>query len=433
VLEPPQRGDARTGIEQPSREGKAPRVENFNPLKSQLDLLESTLVALHAERVELLQWLEWHDGFDPDATSALIVEEEAQIADDAARIAELSSVVADTKSRADRIRPATLRGWNPLYWLSAERALAQRKLAGYLKTAAELESEVHQQETHRQQILERLTEDQESMAEYAVFDRGQFVRRLDELAIEIDAGTFEAEALRPRSAALELDLEAPLALLMDSQARIQALQQDIAEAEALERKLNRASNSYEKAMVHQECERRFGAGSPSAVVRQTTTRIATANRDSSKLERRLRDISRRGSLDIRSVVVDGSNLCYEGDRLIGLFALRALCARLAGEVNITVVFDNSIRVRLGLPNDRVLRSQLPGIKVHVMASKRGADETILDLADEPTSFVVSNDNYSDFRDKAAVRDSRIIRHEIVNDRVLVRDLRIDVAFDRQGE
>lgn len=66
-----------------------------------------------------------------------------------------------------------------------------------------------------------------------------------------------------------------------------------------------------------------------------------------------------------------------------------------------------------------------------MGSKEAADELILDEARGANVFVISNDRFADFPDKQAVREDRIIRHEIVGDRVIVRDLKIDVEFNRE--
>nr|WP_239529016.1 hypothetical protein [Paenarthrobacter ilicis] len=199
-------------------------------------------------------------------------------------------------------------------------------------------------------------------------------------------------------------------------------------AERYGQELGWASNSYERAKVHEKCKSHLGEGSPSKIISKVDRELNIRRRDAAKLERRFRDIARRGSLDVQALVIDGSNLSYEGSKFLGLFAVRALCTRLASEFEVTVVFDASTRTKLGIPTDEKLRSQLPGVNVHVVVSGTSADETILDVAQDPTTFVVSNDRFADFPDKAVVREDRIIRHEIINGRVLVRDLKIDIAY-----
>jgi hypothetical protein len=48
------------------------------------------------------------------------------------------------------------------------------------------------------------------------------------------------------------------------------------------------------------------------------------------------------------------------------------------------------------------------------------------------AFVLSNDQFQEFPEKAAKRYGRVIRHEIVTGRVIVHDLNIDVEFGNQA-
>ena len=77
------------------------------------------------------------------------------------------------------------------------------------------------------------------------------------------------------------------------------------------------------------------------------------------------------------------------------------------------MFDASIR-RAPRVNDNHLRRELPGTKVHVVASQGEADETILHAAQDEFVFVLSDDRYAEYRDKSVVHDKHLIRHEIIN-------------------
>ncbi len=80
-------------------------------------------------------------------------------------------------------------------------------------------------------------------------------------------------------------------------------------------------------------------------------------------------------------------------------------------------------------SDDDLRTALPAAKIHVVQSGRQADETVLDAATKATAWVVSNDRFGDYRDKRCVKEGRIIRHEILSDRILVHDLGVDEPID----
>ena len=97
------------------------------------------------------------------------------------------------------------------------------------------------------------------------------------------------------------------------------------------------------------------------------------------------------------IIIDGKNLCFEGNTFIGLAALIPLTEQVAKRYDVTVVFDASIRRDLKMSDDQLAKA-LPAAKVHVVASRAKADETILDAAHESTAWVISNDRYGDYRD-----------------------------------
>ena len=95
------------------------------------------------------------------------------------------------------------------------------------------------------------------------------------------------------------------------------------------------------------------------------------------------------------------------------------------------MFDASIRRALRV-NDNHLQRELQGTKVHVVAPQGKADETILHAAQDEFVFVLSNDRYAEYRDKSVVHDNRLIRHEIINGRVLGHALAIDEPFSTRS-
>ena len=68
---------------------------------------------------------------------------------------------------------------------------------------------------------------------------------------------------------------------------------------------------------------------------------------------------------------------------------------------------------------------------HVVASRPSADETVHDAAQADTTYVISNDRFTDFPEKASIRFERILGYEIMDGRVLVYDLSVDVAFTKR--
>lgn len=102
---------------------------------------------------------------------------------------------------------------------------------------------------------------------------------------------------------------------------------------------------------------------------------------------------------------------------------------LASEYEVVLVFDASIRRTLGGGDSDIRDVFNKDIQVHVVATSVKADETILDLAGtDETTFIVSNDRFAEFGEKQALRDQRVIRHEIVSGQVMIHDLGITARF-----
>jgi hypothetical protein len=406
-------------------------IVEYNPLTAQVQSRKVALGELRATTADLRSRLGWYDAFDPSGAAGLGEIEARTVTRLNVQLLELDTALAIAKERAERVRPATLSGWNPSYWFSEARSTARRELAQCIAECGRSEANIRRYVGERDRASEAIAGAQESLKMYSTFDRGAAAASLVGLDAEIERLGLDLAMWEAREKALGIELEVPLREFLDLRRQLDGLKLDLDTAKRLERELGAARDGVALRRIHDECERRFNTGSPRAVIKRTGPAIRSLERNTNKLERRLRDIARRGSLDVQMLIIDGSNLCYEDGRLIGLYALRAVCDRLPDGLDTIVVFDASIRRKLGV-NDDTLRAQLPGVRVHVVASKAGADATILDAAQNPNSFILSNDQFADFPDKPAVQDGRLIRHEILNRRVLIEDLFIDIGYSNGG-
>lgn len=114
---------------------------------------------------------------------------------------------------------------------------------------------------------------------------------------------------------------------------------------------------------------------------------------------------------------------------IGIAVLETLIPLLSQVCSVVVVFDSAIRRLLRIDDSGVQKRLGCHAKVHIVASRRMADETVLDLADASEHvYVLSNDRFGDFNEKTAVKEGRIIRHEIVNGKVFVHDLQLRASY-----
>jgi chromosome segregation ATPase len=442
---------------------------DYNPLTARLHTAKKKIKHLHERRADAVSQLTWAEGFEPEASAADIerlhsdlrikIDERGRLEAESARL----KLTADRlKSKTSALEAKARMGWNPSYWLSDKRSDAKAQLKKHRKKVERHLEGVDGADKERRRVVrevKRLADlvsaKERELARHKDFQPAAVRLEIEKIDEELPFREMERDDLRRRKDDVDRRLKAPLTEMRKYDSEVEVLHQaiselehdqsnwrrQIAEAERIDRELTRASNAYERAMLHQKCEQQFGKGSPSIVIRDmqfqvrrtqsnidyNKRQIARIRRDIAKTEGRIKKIAEIASRDVRALMIDGKNCCFEDDQFIGLAALIPLTNDLAKRYDVTVVFDASIRRDLGA-SDAALRAALPATKVHVVASRAKADETILDAAADPAIWVISNDRFGDYRDKTPVREGRIIRHEILHGRVMVHDLGVDVRF-----
>ncbi len=221
-----------------------------------------------------------------------------------------------------------------------------------------------------------------------------------------------------------------LSQIKDYESSISTANTVIVKAKSFDRKLDVADNSYERSMIHEECEKYFDVGSPKKIINQEERKIRQYERDLIKSKKRAVEISRKASREINKIIIDGNNLCYEGGGFVGLNPLLTVTRELFSQYHVVVVFDASIRSKIKA-NDNKIRSYFNrNIEIHVVATKQLADETILDIAShDDVCYILSNDRFGEYKDKEVVHNNRVIRHEIVSGKVIIHDLNINSIYD----
>lgn len=185
-------------------------------------------------------------------------------------------------------------------------------------------------------------------------------------------------------------------------------------------------------MVHQECEKLLGEGSPKKVIRQSESQILRLERDLEKSKKRAIQIRVNVSRDIRKVIIDGNNMCYENGKFVGLPPVIESTKELQRKYKVIIIFDAAIRSQIKAGNQEIRGKFDHSVDVHVVATKQLADETILDIASNDDScYIISNDRFGEYQEKAAVKDDRLIRHEVVSGNVLIHGLNINVAYETE--
>ncbi|WP_417655495.1 hypothetical protein [Pseudoalteromonas atlantica] len=183
-------------------------------------------------------------------------------------------------------------------------------------------------------------------------------------------------------------------------------------------------NSYERRKVHKACEAEFGSGKPSSLVNKFNRKIESSQRQISKIEKRISNIVKLMQRDIRVLILDGSNLCHDGGKFIGLEPLTKFLEKVSKKsYKIQLYFDHSIVHRLAKDKAK-LKIIEKEYNVNICNREMEADHLILLQADDRYSFVISNDLFIDYKGEGlkVLEESRIIRFEVINSEILIPEL-----------
>lgn len=389
----------------------------------QRDQLRRDLSHLSRQRGELEMRLEDHRRFDVAETTASLSRVHAE----RAALAATSQQLDESALRLDRDLGAR-----------AALAVSPFNLFKYFNSdQVELRAEIARLEARRSKVLK----DREScnadldaadrtiadltrrLADHRAFDTDGARVQLDALVERIRTVEREAVALDRELSGIEQRCGKQIEAFRKAAATIETLEATIQTARTMDDKLSSADNGYERAMIHEDCERRFGHGSPKRVIYEKGGELRRVRADLQKIERRLADSLRVADLRVERVVIDGNNACYRGGEFIRLMAVTRIVDALSMDFAVTVVFDASIR-RLLEMDDAMIRSAIgDAAETFVAPTKTAADRFALELAgDSPQTFVLSNDRFSEFADFAAVAESRLIRFLIASEHVSIPDL-----------
>lgn len=405
---------------------------DLNPLNQKYAEIQMRLAKREQSERQLVDELHWYNHLDPQALEHDQRVTEARAAQLRQDIQALDRDVQECRARLAEIEPAIGTLFNPLNWFAMDQIELRRRRDELRARCNQKAAQKQAKDAELDSTLARIASVANELGRYRAFDAPRRQEELAQLRQKIRDAQDELAIVGER----KQRVDATLAPLLQEMQRLERskrdAEQDLKAAEDLDRRLSLASNPRDRALIHEQCERQFGEGSPRKVIVERQRKIRQLEHDYDKARRRAEDVARKAALRIDMIVIDGNNLCYEGDRFIGLAAIEAIIPKLARMYQVVIVFDAAIRRRLNV-NDADLRKRLGNdAQVHVVASREKADETILNLASaNEFAYVLSNDRFGDFNDKPAVKAGRIIRHEIVNRHIFINDLQLQAAY-RQG-
>lgn len=405
---------------------------DYNPLSARCIEFEEQIKLIEQQRSACKADHDWYSSFDPIAISASL-EKVKQIANSLeTEHAQLAEKRADDANDERELTEAAKLGLDPRWWISDKRIELAKKRDAARALLAKTERSIAENRDQTATAKDLIKKHLDAQSHYISLNPQVLKDTLHSLDSKLESLRSALAPLKNQKACIDRQLSAPLKEQREISLRIANLEGDLDLANQFENRLSRASNAYEKAMVHEECGKSFDGESRPGRVRQSKQReLQAERRNLEKIQARLAKISQLAQRTIRRLVIDGNNLCYEGREFIGLEGLLVLTWALVDKYEVIVVFDAGIR-GLTRMNDQQITYGFPReVRVHIVASANAADQTILEAASAHDAYVLSNDRFRDFSDKDAVHKQRLIQHDILAGKVSVHDLNVTVEFERE--
>ncbi|MDQ2092329.1 hypothetical protein [Marimonas arenosa] len=404
-------------------------LEPLETRRTRVAKLADQVRSLQGAQENLQKTIESFKAFEPDVQKGTIERLEQSAADLSRKISDQKVNHANLERRLQIALDAKA---NPIVFWKFFKA-EQKQLRAEAKRLADKVSKVEQELSSNENALQKARSDirhaQRRISEHETFDLKDAETRLGSVQTQLQStGSDLAEA---RSELKEIEAKiSPHTQKLDSlKSELRELNADIARADRFDQKLASAANSYERAMIHQDCEAEFGTGSPKQVIKDRRGKIRRLENNIPKLERRLRDELRKLDRKITHLLIDGNNACYEGQTFIELRGISALLKGLGDRFEVTVVFDASIRAMLKMDNQGVEQILGPSVTTHIVPTKDQADEYLMKLAGtNKGAFILSNDRFGEYHDYDVVKSNRVLRFLIANGKFIVNDLDVTVSI-----
>ncbi len=404
-------------------------LEPLRRRRSRLERLADQFKALERGRDELQRSIADFKAFRPEIEKGKIDSLEITATNLSRKIADQE---VNTTNLNRRLHGANAAKVSPLVvwkYFTAEQKQLRSEAARLVSELASAKQQLSKDQGTLDKVRSDINAARKRISDHLNFDLSGSEMRLSSLGPEIERLRAAHAADSAELVRIETKIRPHTQELDRLKSELATLNADIARANRFEQELSSAANSYERAMIHKECEEKFGTGSPKQVINDRRGKIRSLDNNIPKLERRIREELQKLERTIGHLLIDGNNACYEGQSFIGLRAISALLRELGGRYKTTVVFDASIRAMLKTDTQGVERALGTTVNTHVAPTKSAADEYLLKLADQDNSaFILSNDRFAEYHDYSAVKSGRLFRFLIADGKLMANDIDVAVNF-----
>lgn len=401
---------------------------SFNPFDEEYELLKNDIREKESTLLKARKEIIWYDTFN-------MQNAEQQLSKTNHAIISLDEMIIEKKNRINSLNMELISlnskiksKYNLLSYFNTKQKKLRSKRDRLTTQSKEGKSGLSKYQKQRNSFIADKKQLESALKHHHEFDKVLTCDIETELSEEIQVLDSKFSKISRKKDDVDLALKPIMDEINYYSKEIELENDTVKKAKQFESELDRADSGYERSLIHEECENTFGEGSPRTIIRRGERRFNQLTRDKEKTEKRAAHIGKKFARVIEKIIIDGNNMCYSGNSLVGINPLIQTVDELSEKYELVVVFDASINHILKV-SETHLESVFNEIVCHIVQRGKQADEIITNLANTNQNYyILSNDRFGDYRDKESVRSGRIIHHEILDNRILITDLGLNIAY-----
>lgn len=406
---------------------------NYNPFTAPLVAAGAQFARNATEYDDAQSALAWYEAASPDALHASLQCDKRILAGAGMSLQASRMVLSEHDLNIMKLRQAIPSIW---HLLSTERKVAVRMHDEAVSQRGQLAATADRLALVQEGAVQKVREQEQELVRYRSFDPLQAQAKLALIPAEQAHLKGVIADLTVKEQKVAVDLAPMLAQLHQLDQEETSLIHQIGQANRFDQALSKESDGRARRAIHEQCDRTLGNAKPRAAAAMRESKLKGVRATMTKVKERLELVARRHSMDVQTLVIDGSNLLYANKpngerRLFGLAALDALVPELvARDKKVILYFDH------GAPN--LLRKTPAELRrrfarwtddVHIAAPGERADESILATVDlDPHAYVISGDRFRDHVTQYGWVGDRLLTPHVTPERLFLHALDIHLSL-----
>ncbi|MBU2731407.1 coiled-coil domain-containing protein [Acidithiobacillus ferridurans] len=315
----------------------------LNPFDEQLESAETRASELRSSLKSISNEIYWYESTELKVLADSRDEFQSQLDIQSQVCTILKRKIGQVEESINKLSGSVSSLWNPKNWFDSQQRELRGSVSAEKTSLKTLRKTASTAQGHLQDLEHQMRTKNEEIEKYKSFDYDAKCKERMILANQLSQQKRVVERIADRRQKVDAALTPIVKQIREAEQNKCEADSVILQARRFDKELSNADNSYERAMVHQKCEENFGTGNPKKVISQKESEIRRLDRDLEKLRKRAKTVADNAARNINKLIIDGNNLCYQGDMFIGLSALVSLVPILAKDYEVVLVFDASIR------------------------------------------------------------------------------------------